>query len=234
MKSGLLISAFIVSFTLASMVTSASPVEKETRNVTGFTKVSFGVSGDLYINIGSEFKVVLEGEKSLLEEIRTEVSGTKLVIKNENWHSHNNERVTVYITMPAIEGLGVSGSGKAEIRDAVKATNLDFSVSGSGKILTGDVAASNLNVGISGSGDVIIGGGGEAAKADVSISGSGNYTGESLKLGDADFSISGSGSCKCFVSENLKASVSGSGNIIYSGSPKIDARVSGSGRVKSK
>lgn len=234
MKSRLLISAFIVSFTLASAVTSAASVEKETRNVTGFTKVSFGVAGDLYINIGSEFKVVLEGEKSLLEEIKTEVSGSKLVIKNENWHTFHNERVTVYITMPAIEGLGVSGSGKAEIKDAIKAANLDFSVSGSGKILTGDVAASNLNVGISGSGDVIIGGGGEAAKADVSISGSGNYTGESLKLADADFSISGSGSCKCFVSENLKASVSGSGNITYSGNPKIDARVSGSGHVKSK
>jgi hypothetical protein len=233
MKSRLLISAFIVSFAFVTTVSSAAGVEKESRNVTGFTKVNFGVAGDLYINIGSEFKVVLEGEKSLLEEIKTEVSGTKLSIKNENGHSHNNERVTVYITMPAIEGLGVSGSGKAEIRDAVKATSLDFSVSGSGKILTGDVTASNLNVGISGSGDVIIGGG-EAANADISISGSGNYSGESLKLADADFSISGSGSCKCFVSENLKASVSGSGNITYSGSPKIDARVSGSGHVKSK
>ena len=234
MKSGLLISTFIVALTLASTVASGENVEKETRNVTGFTKVSFGVSGDLYINFGSEFKVVLEGEKSLLEEIKTEVSGTKLVIKKESWHSHNNQRVTIYITMPAIEGLGVSGSGKAEIKDAVKASNLDFSVSGSGKILTGDVVATNLNVGISGSGDVIIGGSGEAAKADVSISGSGNYTGEGLKLADADFSISGSGSCKCNVTENLKASVSGSGNITYSGNPKIDAKVSGSGRVKSK
>jgi hypothetical protein len=234
MKSGLLISAFIISITLVSTVARGENVEKETRNVTGFTKVSFGISGDLYINFGSEFKVVLEGEKSLLEEIETEVSGTKLVIKNENWHFHNTGRVSVYITMPAIEGLGVSGSGKAEIRDAVKASDLDFSVSGSGKILTGDIAAGNLNVGISGSGDVIIGGSGEAAKADVSISGSGNYTGEGLKLKDAEFSISGSGSCKCFVSDNLEASVSGSGNITYSGSPKVDARVSGSGRVKSK
>jgi hypothetical protein len=234
MKSALLISAFIVSFTLASAAATGENLEKETRNVTGFTKVSFGVSGDLYINFGSEFKVVLEGEKSLLEEIKTEVSGTKLVIKNENWHSHNNERVTVYITMPSLEGLGVSGSGKAEIKDAVKASSLDLSVSGSGKILTGDVTSGNLNVGISGSGDVIIGGSGETAKADISISGSGNYSGESLKLADADFSISGSGSCKCFVSENLNASVSGSGNITYSGSPKIDAKVSGSGHVKSK
>jgi hypothetical protein len=234
MKSGLLISAFIVALTLASSAAWGENAEKETRNLTGFTKVNFGISGDLYINIGTEFKVVLEGEKSLLDEIQTEVSGTKLVIKNENWHLHNNGRVTVYITMPSLEGLGVSGSGKAEIKDAIKATNLDFSVSGSGKILAADVAVTGLNVGISGSGDVIIGGSGEASKADISISGSGNYSGESLRLADADFSISGSGSCKCFVTENLKASVSGSGNITYSGSPKIDAKVSGSGHVRSK
>ena len=63
--------------------------EKETRNVKGFTKVSFGVSGNLYINIGPEFKVVLEGEKRFLDDIITEVSGGKLVIKNENWRMNN-------------------------------------------------------------------------------------------------------------------------------------------------
>jgi hypothetical protein len=234
MKKGLLISAFILAVTMTTGFSKEQEVEKETRNVTGFTKVNFGVSGDLYINIGSEFKVVLEGEKSLLEEIETEVSGSKLVIKKDSWHLHGNERVTVYITMPELTALGVSGSGKAEIRDPVKAENLDFSVSGSGRILTADLALGNLNVGISGSGDIIIGGSGEVASADISISGSGNYSGEALKIADADFSISGSGSCKCNVTNNLEASVSGSGNVTYIGNPKIDARVSGSGRVRSK
>ena len=234
MKSLLLLSAFIFTMTLSTASPKDQPVEKETRNLSGFTKVNFGVSGDLYISIGSEFKVVLEGERSLLDEIETEVSGSKLVIKKDSWHSHGNEKVTVYITMPELTGLAVSGSGKAEIKDAVKAENIDFSVSGSGRIITADLALGKLNVGISGSGDVVVGGSGEAASADISISGSGNYSGETLKIASADFSISGSGSCKCNVSDNLEASVSGSGTITYIGSPKIDARVSGSGRVKSK
>ena len=37
-----------------------------------------------------------------------------------NWRMNMNERVTVYITMPELNALGVSGSGKAEIKDAVK------------------------------------------------------------------------------------------------------------------
>jgi len=234
MKSLLLLSAFILTITLATAFPKDQAVEKETRNLSGFTKVNFGVSGDLYINIGSEFKVVLEGEKSLLDEIETEVSASKLVIKKDSWHSHGNEKVTVYITMPELSGLGVSGSGKAEIKDAVKAEDLDFSVSGSGRIVTADLALGKLDVGISGSGDVIIGGSGEAASAEIGISGSGNYSGENLKIASADFSISGSGSCKCNVTDKLEASVSGSGTITYSGNPKIDARISGSGKVKSK
>ena len=234
MKNGLILSVFIVAMNLITGYSEGQTVNRETRNLAGFTKVNFGISGDLYINIGAEFKVVLEGDKSLLEEIETEVTGSKLVIKKDSWHSHGNEKVTVYITMPELTGLGVSGSGKAEIRDAVKAENLDFSVSGSGRIQTADLILGKLNVGISGSGDVIIGGSGEAASADISISGSGNYSGEPLKIANADFSISGSGSCKCNVTDNLEASVSGSGNITYTGSPKIDARVSGSGRVRSK
>jgi hypothetical protein len=234
MKRGLLVSAIVVLITITTGFAYGQAVEKETRNLSGFTRVSFGISGDLFINFGSDFKVVLEGNKSLLDKIETEISGGKLIIKKDSWHSSVSEKVTVYITMPELEGLGVSGSGKAEIKDAVKASDLDLSVSGSGKIVTADINVKELNVSISGSGDVIIEGSGDAAKADVAISGSGNYTGENLKIGSADFSISGSGSCRCNVTDNLSASVSGSGNVTYIGSPKIDARVSGSGRVRSK
>lgn len=234
MKKVVLLTVVIAAMILTPQYSKAQNVEKETRNVTGFTKVSYGLAGDLSINIGSEFKVVLEGEKSLLSEIITEVSGSRLTIKKESGHLHGTEKVNVYISMPELTGLGVSGSGKAVIKDPVKAEDLDFSVSGSGKITTSDLALGNLSVGISGSGDVIIGGNGDAKNADISISGSGNYSGESLKIANAKFSISGSGSSKCNVTDNLKAIVSGSGNVTYIGNPKIDARVSGSGKVRSK
>ncbi len=234
MKSGILISALVVSMALTTGFSKGPAVDKETRNLTGFTKVNFGVAGNLYINLGSEFKVILEGDKSLLDEIETEISGSKLVIKTDKWHWNGNEKVTVYITMPELTALGVSGSGKAEVKDAIKADNLDFSVSGSGRIVAANLSLVKLYVAISGSGDIIIDGRGEAADADIHISGSGNFTSESLKIANGDFRISGSGSCKCNVTDNLDASVSGSGNITYSGSPKIDARVSGSGRVRSR
>lgn len=206
----------------------------ETRDLKDFTKVSFGVPGELFINIGPEFKVIMEGPKNILHDIVTEVSGGKLVIRKDNWHFSMNEKITVHITMPEIQGLGISGSGRAEIKDQIKNSDLSLSVSGSGKIYTGDIITSNLKCSISGSGDIMAGGNGSAARADMTISGSGNYVGESLKIETADISISGSGNCTCNVTESLHASVSGSGNVSYFGNPKIDARVSGSGKVRSK
>ncbi|TAL65904.1 MAG: DUF2807 domain-containing protein [Bacteroidetes bacterium] len=234
MKRVIFLSVILIAVTLTAGFSNGQAVVKETRDLSGFTKVSFGVAGELYINFGKEFKVVLEGEKSLLEDIVTEVTGSKLVIKKENWRLGINEKVTVYITMPELKGLGVSGSGRAEIKDPVKAEGLDLSVSGSGKINTTDILTSDLNCSISGSGDIIFGGSGDATKADIAISGSGNYSGESLKIGSASISISGSGNCTCNVTESLEASVSGSGNVSYLGNPKVDARVSGSGHIRSK
>ncbi len=234
MRRGIFLSALIIAATVITGFSREKTMEKETRNVSGFTRVNFGVAGDLYINIGQDFKVVLEGDKSTLDDIVTEVSGGKLIIKQDSWLKNLDGKVTVFVTMPEIEGIGVSGSGKAEIKDAVKTDNFDLNVSGSGKIFTSDITVSELDASISGSGDIIIGGNGNANMADISISGSGNYAGESLKISSGEFSISGSGSCRCYVTELLKARVSGSGNITYQGDPKIDARISGSGKVRSK
>lgn len=234
MKRNLLYSLIIISLTMVTSAAIAQNTSKETRNLKGFSRVSFGISGDLKIKFGSEFSVVLEGEKNDLEEIVTEISGDRLVIKQDNWRFDLHEKITVYITMPEITGLGVSGSGKAEILDPVKdADDLNLSVSGSGRLLTAGVIVDALDCSISGSGNIVIGGSGNADRGEISISGSGNYTGQDLEIDNLEVVVSGSGNCVCKAGDSLKASISGSGNITYSGDPKIDARVSGSGHVRS-
>jgi hypothetical protein len=214
----------------------ASAQSKETRNVKGFTKVSFGVSGDLFIKIGPEFGLTIEGDKSDLNEIETVVSGDRLVIKKENWRFslRNDERVIITLTMPELEGVGVSGSGKAEIMDPVEADRLSLNVSGSGKLITDDLSVDNLDCGISGSGDIILGSGGSVDQGEISISGSGGFSGEGVEIDHLVVSISGSGNCRCKSGDSLDAHVSGSGNVTYIGNPKVNARVSGSGHVRSK
>ena len=226
------LTALFVITLLITGITAAQ--EKETRNLSGFDKVGFGIAGNLTIKIGPKFSVVLEGSKRDLDIVETEISGDKLIIKQENWRFRFDEKVNVYITMPEIEGLSVSGSGKAEITDDIKdADDLELSVSGSGKLYTAGLEVDDLKCSISGSGDIIIGSSGTADDAEISISGSGSYKGENFEIDHLAVRVSGSGNCYCKVGDSLQASISGSGNVTYVGNPKIDARVSGSGKVRS-
>ena len=227
-------------FILAVIVMTAGNAKgqsgKETRNVSDFSEVGFGVAGNLFIKIGSTFSVVLEGDKDYLEVIETVVKNGKLIIRAEdhNFFNFNNHHADVYITMPLLKALGVSGSGKATVEDPIKAESLSLNVSGSGKIVINELKATELNGGISGSGDIVLNGSGEVQKGDFSVSGSGSFRGDNVKIADLEVRISGSGNCSCNVSDNLKASVSGSGNVWYSGNPRLDVRSSGSGHVRSK
>jgi hypothetical protein len=221
----LIVMSFICSVTMGQDY-------KETRDVKGFSSIGFGISGNLYIKIGPEFSVILEGDKEDVNEVETEVVGNRLQIKHDTWRFNIREKVDVYITMPDLKGLGVSGSGKAEVLDEIETEDLDLSVSGSGHILTANITVENLDCSISGSGNIKLGGG-KVIDAEVSISGSGSFYGEEARAETMEIGVSGSGSCRCYVTGSLEARVSGSGNITYSGDPRIDARVSGSGRVKS-
>jgi hypothetical protein len=234
MKKEICMSAFVAVMILATGTLTGQSTEKETRNVSGFTEIGYGIAGNLYVKIGAEFSVVLEGDKKYLSEIETVVRNNKLVIRDLNNRFFNNEKASVYITLPGLKGLGVSGSGMAQVENSLKNDELYLNVSGSGKIVVPDIIADVLNCSVSGSGNIVLKGSGDIGKGDISISGSGNYSGEAAKFKNLQVHISGSGNCSCNVTESLNASISGSGNINYTGNPKVDARVSGSGHVRSR
>jgi len=234
MKKNVLCFLAVLGLAFVTTVTSGQSAVKETRDVKGFTKISYGISGNLKIKIGPEFSVVLEGEKDDLREVITDVSDGRLRIRMENWRFNFNEKVNAYVTLPQLTGLSVSGSGRAEILDPIKdADDLNLNVSGSGKLVTNELVVDALDFGISGSGDIYIGGTGSADKGEISISGSGSYNGPDFEIDNLEVSVSGSGSCFCKAGDSLTARISGSGNVTYKGDPRIDARVSGSGHVRS-
>lgn len=231
MKRSVILAALLI---VAITVLQAQTGYTETRNVSGFSKISFAVAGEVYIDFGQTFKVVLEGDRDYIREIETKVQGDDLVIKRDKWFDAGNRRVIVRITMPSINGISVSGSGKVTVSDPLRGDDLKVSISGSGKALLGDVTLKNVDCHVSGSGSLNVSGTGSIDNLTISISGSGDYNGESAKVGTLKASISGSGNCDCYVTDLIKASISGSGSISYSGNPKIDAAISGSGKVRMK
>lgn len=232
MKNSIITAGIFVALILTAGISSGQSQSRETRNEGDFEKVVFGIKGELIINFGHEHRIIIEGQQSVPDEIETKVTNGRLLIMTKRpGYFKNDEEVVVRITMPEIESLSVSGSGKAIIADPVINNDLNLAVSGSGRLIVGQLKTDDLTCVISGSGNIVIEDGGSADDADIVISGSGNFFGESLEINDLTAKISGSGNCNCRINESLEAVILGSGNITYRGNPKIDSKVTGSGRI---
>lgn len=206
--------------------------KKETRKTDSFTRVGMAVAGDLYISQGDQFEVVIEGPENLLEDIVTKVEGDLLKIKYRNWGPHRNS-VHVYITMPEIEGLAVSGSGNIMNKTPIQSDDLSLAVSGSGNIRLNNITSDEIGARISGSGNIELSGESTSEHLDAAISGSGSIRCGALPAEEVNVKISGSGNAYVFADKKLSVSLAGSGNVKYKGKPVVDARVAGSGKVRS-
>ena len=225
-------SAFLIIL-VAAVSTICSAQNRETRNVSGFTHLSYRVPGKLYLKQGSPAKVELEGAKDILAEIETEVSGDRLIIGKENrWNNWgwNNDKVTIYVTMPTIEGVSVSGSGDLYCEEKINVNNLDLNVSGSGSMRLAFNASGDVEADVSGSGDMDLKG--SCNNFDSDVSGSGRVYVSMADRGKADFGVSGSGKIQAQGSaQEVKVGIGGSGRVNAGelATDRCTVRISGSG-----
>lgn len=228
----------ITIITLAVLLLNSGQLigqHREVRNVDAFTKVSFGFPGKLYLKQGSPQKVELEGDADVLEEVETEVSGGRLRIGKEGkWFDwRTDDKITVYITMPDIEAVAVSGSGDVVGQSRIRTNDLKLNVSGSGALSLDVEANGDVEADVSGSGDINLKGRFHAFESDVS--GSGKVALSATIDGLADFGISGSGKVEASGSaDRVSAQISGSGKVLAANleTNSCEVRISGSGDVE--
>jgi hypothetical protein len=177
----------------------------------------------------------VKGKESTLGKLITEVSNRKLVIRypNESFFSKwNPGTVDVYVTIPQIDGLSISGSGSILSDGMIESRILDVMVSGSGDVKLGDLKAEKVSATLSGSGNIHLLGKQSADEFKAVISGSGNIKASDFPANNVDVKIVGSGNCRVNSVKKLFVRLAGSGNVSYRGNPTIDSSVAGSGTVK--
>ncbi|WP_199118394.1 head GIN domain-containing protein [Pedobacter sp. ASV28] len=192
-------------------LTANGNVVSEIRDVGQFTGLSSSGSTPVYVNYGSEYRVVVKGSSNIVPYFTTRVVDRKLQLIFEQVSVHRDD-IQVMITMPTIKDIALSGSGKVEIRG-------------------GFPLLPTLNVSVSGSGDVEMQSEAEADEVGIDLSGSGKVDLEKLLIKHAKVDISGSGNTRLQVQDRLKASISGSGKVYYRGNPIVQQDISGSGRI---
>lgn len=207
---------------------------KETRKVGTFTGVSLAFSGDIFIKQGSPLSVVIEAEQKTLEVIESELEGSTLVLKTKNGHWRDLGKITVYITMPEIDNLSVSGSGDIICQSLVKTDEINLKISGSGSIKMQDLSVREIDAVVTGSGDIMLSGAGSpSGEMNATITGSGSIRAEGMPVAEVQVTITGSGSASVHATKELETNITGSGSVLYKGNPLVNANATGSGRTRS-
>ena len=211
------------------------PIVTQTIDVADFSSVSLIGADDVVITYGETQEVTATGHQNIIDRLKRNVNGNTWNVCLQTG-CHVDYELTVYITIPDIEELSITGSGDIYVNDFVNGGDLELNISGSGDIeLARMEGCPAIDAVITGSGDMKLDDETpDLETLNVSITGSGNFEAYPAVANEAYIDIIGSGDCYISTLDYLDVSITGSGDVYYKGTPEVDLKVSGSGNVFSR
>ncbi|MBI3233117.1 MAG: DUF2807 domain-containing protein [Bacteroidetes bacterium] len=224
---------FILSITgcTMEMVTGTGNITTQKFALQNFEEIEVESHCDVDIYRDSTYSVTVSEYENLMQYLKLEVVGKKLLIGSKpNNISINNSRAKAVIHMPdVLHKLIISGSSDITMKSGFKDISHLY-VSGSGNIKGEESAQmNNISASVDGSGDITMIG--TANNVNLSVAGSGNIDFSNIQALTGDCSIDGSGDIKVNASNTLDASINGSGDIYYYGNPTVAKTINGSGKI---
>jgi hypothetical protein len=199
---------------------SAKPQAGTTRDLPPFTRVDVSKIDRVLISQDSVQRVSVESDNN--DDVHLSVNNGTLQVRGKG-------DADVYLSMPSVEALTVSGSGEIIGQTPIRSESLKLSIGGDGKMEL-EVHTTNLEADISGLGKMTLSG--TSKQADLNISGSGKISAYELKTENCNATISGLGKCTIDVTDHLNCDISGSGSVQYKNAPlKLTKNVTGIGKV---
>jgi len=232
---GIAVAALAAAGCGQSRAEDGGPMTKRSYQVGGFERIQVAGPFDVQVRTGSAPSVSASGPSKLLDRLVVEVKGDRLVIHTKehhglfSWGSHSNGSATLQVTVPALSGADIAGSGGISV-DKVKGDNFNGAVAGSGDLTIDSLEVQSLKLAIGGSGDIRAQSG-QAAQADYSIAGSGGIDARGIRAAVAKASIAGSGSISGQATASADVNIMGSGDVTLTGGAKCTVSKMGSGNV---
>ncbi len=221
MKSMRLIMMILVVFVTAT----ANAQDSEERKVSSFEEIRVSEAITVYLKAGADEKVRVEARGIDLDEVITEVSGSRLKIHLDDGN-HRNHAVKVYVTYKQLTGITASSASGVFSDGVIKGNNLDISVSSAADVEV-DVDVNDLEVSVSSSGDLQVTG--KSKYLTVSASSAGGVDAYDLDASIVKVRASSAGSAKVSASQEIDARASSGASIRYKGSPSKSQTDSSSG-----
>jgi phage shock protein PspC (stress-responsive transcriptional regulator) len=198
----------------------------------GFQSVDVGSIFNTEILSGSDWDVVVSGRDRDLEDVVVKVTNGELNInfkKDISKWDRNRKEVKVYIVMPELESLDLSGAAKGKIF-GFDQHHMDINLSGA-SVTEMDVNLTEANIKLAGVSRLNLSGKGENLEA--TVSGASSLDAEDFEVDYAIVDVSGASKARVHVNKELEIDASGGSSVRYSGDPMIRSdRSSGSSIIK--
>lgn len=170
---------------------------------TGFDRIEVVGVYDMDVQVGgSDFSIETSGRKKDMDKMKVYLKGDTLVLSSEKrekrrgWKG-NHKGIDITITMPALNGLEITGIGNGEI-DGIDSDDFKIEVAG--------IGAMELN--------------GRCGTLEADYAGMGELDARGLKCENVTVDMSGMGSASVYASDSVDADMSGMGSIEVYGKPK--------------
>lgn len=199
--------------------------------VGGFDRINLAGSPDVVVAVGGQPSVRAEGDADAVERLEIAVVDGQLRIGMRpgggSWGGHR--RVTVHVTVPALQAASIQGSGDIAI-DRVDGARFAGEIGGSGDLAVASLRVGEARFAVRGSGGISAAG--AAPRATLSVAGSGGLALERFEAGDATISLAGSGDIVLRATRTAAIELNGSGDVAINGPARCTITKSGSGDVR--
>ena len=225
-----LIPTFSFLFLLA-VLSFTDAKAQENRNVKNFHSIANAGAVEVFVKMGDDESLSIEGSEDDLERIETIVQNGILKIRTKRDFNNWNVAVytvKIYITAVKLDALLQSGSGSIDLDGQMTSASADFQLSGSGKIIAA-MDTQSAKVTLSGSGSIALAG--KVGDLNITMAGSGDVNADKLVTENTKVKIAGNGTAYINASKTIDAKIVGPGAVKYVGEPSITTKKIGDGSV---
>jgi len=200
----------LITFIFMGYLTPAAgqdDVVRETRELPAFNQIDIGGAFEAAVTFGEPQKVEVEATKKVIGDITTTVSDGKFTASAKGIRSRTPMRL--YITVPELNKISVSGAAGLEGTNTLAAEMLDINASGAADAkLSLDVQT--LRTQVSGASTLTLSG--KANNHSTNVSGAATLKAGNLTTGNTDANVSGAATARV-TADQLTGKTSGAGEI---------------------
>jgi hypothetical protein len=231
--TALLLSACGMKLDLPGVVRGSGNVITEERSVSGFEYIKFNGAGEIFIEQGTEEKLVIEAEDNILPKITNKVENGVLTLGLDTRITDDQviptKNMVYRLTFITLSGLNINGAATLNVKQLF-AGDFEFNVNGTGNATFEDFQADKLTVEIDGGANVTFKG--LVPQQSVVINGAGGYDAGDLETGTTSITFNGAGKSTVWALDDLTISINGAGSVEYYGDPHVTQSITGLGNVK--